>query len=65
MPGLPLGSFTDSVDDVGVPWLEAEGEGPWAGEPDGGVCPADEGAEGWSFFFDDLFESLARDSCSC
>lgn len=55
---LPFVSFTEVVDDVGVPWF---------GEADCWWIPR----EAWfweleeSFFFDDLFASFALDNCSC
>lgn len=56
-----MGSFTEAEEDVGVTWFESAGDDPWAGELEAGVV--DDPAE--SFFFEDLFESFARDSCSC
>ena len=57
--GLALGSFKETVEDAGVPWLELAGD-PWAGEL---AAAADDDPE--SFFLEDLFESFARDNCSC
>ena len=60
--GLLLKSFKAVVEEEGVLWLEFDGL--WLG-------PAGAGAEGEevpvvdSFFFADLFESFARESCSC
>lgn len=61
---LFLDSFKAVVEDVGVPWFEFEGDRAW--EP--GKAAAwlgDDVPDEESFFFEDLFESFARDSCSC
>jgi len=61
---LPRTSFTFVNDEVGVGVLELFGDlesPPRVVEADmGEAVPDDE-----SFFFEDLFESLARDNCSC
>lgn len=55
-----MDSFKETVEDAGVPWFELAGEEPWAGELAAG---ADDDPE--SFFFEDLFESFARDKTLC
>ena len=57
-------SLTFVVDDVGVPCAELEGD--WL-VPEVAVedCEGEEVPVVGSFFFDDLFESFARESCSC
>ena len=65
--GLCLGSMRFAVDDAGVAWFEPVGV--WAGPEallaeDGDVDGALEtGAS--LFFLDPLFDSFARESCSC
>lgn len=61
---FPLRSLTFVWEEVGVAVLELFGDldsPPKVVEDDRGeAVPEDE-----SFFFEDLFESLARDNCSC
>jgi hypothetical protein len=58
---FPRVSFTDVVDEVGVPWLGEEDCCPWW-TPRAALF-WDEWEE--SFFFEDLFASFALDNCSC
>lgn len=52
-------------EDVGVPWFELEGDKACEPAFKDEVWPGDEVPDEESFFFEDLFESFARDSCSC
>ena len=52
------------MEDVGVPWAELAGDR--LSVPDGAfACEGEAVPEAESFFFEDLFESLALDNCSC
>lgn len=53
---LDLNSLTAVEEELGVPWLELEGD-----RVDEKMPPE----EPLSFFLEDLFESFARESCSC
>lgn len=60
--GLLLKSFKAVVEEDGVLWAELDGDSAWldvAGVEGEEVPVVD------SFFFADLFESFARESCSC
>lgn len=61
---LFLTSLTFVVDELGVPWAELAGDR--LSVPEGAfVCEGEAVPDAESFFFEDLFESLARDNCSC
>jgi len=60
--GLLLTSFKAVVEEDGVLWFELDGDWAWL---DGVGADGEEVPVVDSFFFADLFESFARESCSC